>query len=103
MPGKDYGWPVVLSGYSDWNSTFDYPEGVGHTWDYDRTSATTFYFCDGTTQENETSLQLHMNWGEQEAGQSGNYNGWFAFNDWNIPQTSTNYQYFNELAYNIHP
>lgn len=46
-----------------------------------------------------TTLNFHMNW-----GWGGSFNGWFAFNDWTITaDTGEDYQYFNELNYNIHP
>jgi peptidase C10-like protein/Spi protease inhibitor len=98
-----YGWPVILSGYPDWNSFWDYPEGEGHTWVCDGTSATTFSFCSNGSLSSYQTLAFHMNWGWQEAGITTNYNGWFGFDDWYIPQNGLNYQFFDELTYNIHP
>lgn len=95
--------PVILAGYSDWNSFLDYPEGDGHVWVCDGYIETNTTFCYNGSSLTETSLVFHMNWGWQETGVVDNFNGWFAYADWSISGTGTGYNYFNELVYNIAP
>lgn len=101
----DSHWPVLLDGnqtktgswtlISWFNSYTDY-----HEWVCDGYQESGYSSC----TEGVSTLYFHMNWGWHEI--SGNdYNGWFAFNNWNV-QTSAgnvNYQYNQNMTYNIHP
>ena len=97
------GWPVILAGYPGENSTWGYPTGDGHVWVCDGSIYGETNFCLNGEELTTTYLSFHMNWGWQEAGQTSNYNGWFSYNNWTIPQDGINYHYYDELAYNIHP
>nr|WP_315250114.1 C10 family peptidase [uncultured Flavobacterium sp.] len=75
------------------------------------------WVCDGRTTYNYTIcengqwiadgsyLYFHMNWGWHEYGSPTDYNGWFAFSNWNISTSNgnRNYQYSNGLTSEIHP
>jgi hypothetical protein len=94
-----YSRPVILSGYGDRNDTWNYPEGEGHSWVCDGKSTTHFSFCMNGSLVEYTTLDFHMNW-----GWDGAFNGWFAFSNWTITaDEGEDFQYFNELDYNIHP
>jgi hypothetical protein len=90
-------WPVFLEGCAAkikiWLFSWKYSEC--HEW-----------VCDGfqSSQNNCYGyLWLHMNWGWHEAGAANDFNGWFAFNNWDIPGVNINFQYFTHYTYNVHP
>jgi len=80
----DYNRPVILSGS---NST------SGHMWVCDGYRTTNFYFDDCT---GVGFLHFHMNW-----GWGGNYDGWYAYNNFN--PGNTNYNDNKKMIYNIIP
>ena len=85
-----YGWPVLLGGYrSQILGTF--PD-EGHLWVCDGYLASQ---CDGYSY-----LSFHMNW-----GWNGQGTGWFNYNNWTVTVNGTtrNYQYSQDMVYNIHP
>lgn len=87
-----------MGGYSDSQTIFGielYPEGAGHDWVCDG-YFNIVYHCPQISY-----LYFHMNW-----GWDGSYNGWYAYNNWNIVwynNTNTTYQYFLTFVHNIHP
>lgn len=87
--------PVLLSGCSDANTILGIPYSYSscHEWVCDGYMQTTYY---ENGVETSQYLLFDMNW-----GWSGSHNGWFYFNQWN--PGSDNYQYANEIIYNIHP
>ena len=91
-------WPVLLGGYSTRTNVFlgiiHFPQ-EGHLWVCDGYSAISNY-CYGY-------LYFHMNWGWNEVigGNNNNFNGWFAFNNWN-PETRT-FKYLRDYIYDIYP
>jgi hypothetical protein len=102
-----YHWPVLLEGcrsrtnrFLGWIYTYD----NCHEWVCDGYSATTITWCneDGTGG-GAGYLYFHMNWGWHETGGGNDFNGWFAFNNWNIPGLNWNYQYSQDAVCEIHP
>lgn len=86
----DNGRPVYLDGCRSKGGVFGLVKSNCHAW-----------ICDGyfrTRNNCHSYLRLYMNWGWQ----FGSQNGWFAFNNWNIPANNRNYQYANDFIYNIH-
>jgi len=87
--------PVILGGCAN-RDTF-----IGIPYRYTRCHA---WVCDGFTQSSYvgyTYLTFHMNW-----GWGGDFNGWYAFNDWTIrlPNgTTLNYQYAQDAVVGIRP
>lgn len=84
------GRPVYLDGCRSKGGVFGLVKSNCHAW-----------ICDGyfrTRNNCHNYLRLYMNWGWQ----FGSNNGWFAFNNWNIPANNRNYQYANDFIYNIH-
>lgn len=98
------GQPVMLGGFRDRTNRFlglYYTFDGGHAWvcdDYQQTNYVGYSF-----------LMFHMNWGWHERftisgnGSGGDYNGWYQYNNWNIPGLNRNYQYANDEIVNIHP
>ena len=70
----------------------------GHCWVCDGACTTDYQWCVDGTLQGESTLSFHMNW-----GWDGYCNGWFSFANWYIPQVGYNFQYYNEIVYNIHP
>jgi hypothetical protein len=83
--------PVLLGGFSD--TTFGFGSGSGHSW-----------VCDGYIQsyiEGNGYLSFHMNW-----GWSGDYNSWYAYNNWSIRLNDGSVRQYNSAktyTINIHP
>jgi hypothetical protein len=91
------GWPVILDGCANRKRAWLF------FWKY---SNCHMWVCDGYRQQANSCysyLYFHMNWGWNRAGQTFSLNGWFAFNNWNIPSIDVNYQYAKDYTYNIHP
>lgn len=92
VSNMDAGEPVILGAYDDYISILGiikYPKGTGHLW-----------ACDGymlTQYPTYDVLLFHMNWGWWR----GNYDGWYAFDNWANP--NGDYNYFKDMIYNIHP
>lgn len=95
--------PVILLGHSDWNSTLNIPTGTGHAWVCDGYQQSQMSYCLDGSLAGTTYLFFHMNWGWQELWTTTNYNGWYAYNYWNIPDLNKTYGYFNEYVINIVP
>lgn len=100
-------WPVLLEGcrsrtnrFLGWIYTYD----NCHEWVCDGYSATDITWCnpDGTGG-GAGYLYFHMNWGWHETWGGNDYNGWFAFANWNIPGLNWNFQYSNDAVTEIHP
>lgn len=91
VSNMDAGEPVILGAYDDYVSilgVIKYPKGDGHLW-----------VCDGYMLTQYTTydvLLFHMNW-----GWSGQYDGWYGFDNWANPNGG--YNYFKDMIYNIHP
>lgn len=87
--------PVMLSGCTE-RKTFlgiPYPAGDCHAW-----------VCDGSWELGTPCVGfqfLHMNWGWHEVNFRNDFNGWYAITNWNIPLRALNFQYFNEVIYDI--
>jgi|GEM_PF-883419 len=106
MGNLDNGRPVLLGGASDWNSFWDYPEGVGHQWVCDGYMANQITYCQGNSSVTAEYLYYHMNYGEHpEFSTSADGDGWLAYDNWNmtIGSTSYNFNFFDEVNYNIYP
>ena len=102
--------PVILRGCAVQTSTnkkwwqFWKPK-----YDYDQCHA---WVCDGVTSRiycgNTQYELLHMNWGWHEVtattliSSNNDYNNWYRYNNWTIPG-GTNYQFANDMVYNITP
>ncbi|MDP4290462.1 MAG: C10 family peptidase [Bacteroidota bacterium] len=88
--------PVLLTGCNDQSTILGIPYSWSscHAWVCDGYMQTTYY---QNGVETSQYLAFDMNW-----GWGGAYNGWFAFNYWNLPD-GTNFQYGTEMVYNIHP
>lgn len=95
--------PVILLGFSDWNSTLNVPTGTGHAWVCDGYQQSQMSYCLDGALSGTTYLYFHMNWGWQELWTTSNHNGWYAYNNWNIPEINKTYGYFNEYVINIAP
>jgi hypothetical protein len=102
-------WPVLLDGCRTktghwfiinwWSSYSDC-----HEWACDGYQETSYTYCDnGVFVGGATYLYFHMNWGWHESWGGNDYNGWFAFNSWNIAGLNRNYQYAQDLTSEIHP
>jgi hypothetical protein len=62
------------------------------------------WVCDGFREivgSCSSTVFLHMNWGWNEEQTINNYNGWFAFDQWEVP--GRKYQYLQEMVFNIRP
>jgi hypothetical protein len=105
----NYNCPVLLDGCRTqtgnwfiinwWNSYSDC-----HEWVCDGYSEYSVEWCvNGQYSGGCSYLYFHMNWGWHEFGTSNDYNGWFAFDNWNIPGLNRNYQYARNLTCEIHP
>jgi Peptidase C10 family/Spi protease inhibitor len=102
-------WPVLLNGCSTANEHW-----FIINW-YTSYSNCHEWVCDGFTEYNITYcsngyytggssyLYFHMNWGWNEIWGGNNHNGWFAFNNWNIPAVNFNFQYAKGLTSEIRP
>jgi hypothetical protein len=99
-------WPVLLGGCNTRTNVFLglYSYDDCHEWVCDGYSETDLYYCneDGT-QGGSTYLSFHMNWGWHETYLGNDYNGWYSFNNWNIPGINRNYQYAKDAVVDIHP
>jgi hypothetical protein len=89
-----WGWPVLLEGHD--------ASAGGHEWVCDGWSETTYYICEGGIYS-ITYLNFHMNWGWHETWGGTDYNGWFAFDNWNIWGLNWNFQYNRYAITEIHP
>jgi Peptidase C10 family len=86
---------TILSGFTQQGDIFGIPiaGGVGHAW-----------VCDGVRgyfgECYQGAVEYHMNW-----GWNGSYNGWFAHSRWDPTPTTPaqNYEYFQQVVWNIHP
>jgi hypothetical protein len=88
-------WPVLFEG-RDTNAG-------GHEWVCDGYRETIIPVCAGGIIS-ATYLSFHMNWGWHEQNLVGtDYNGWFAFDNWNIPGLNWNFQYSRYAVTEIHP
>jgi Peptidase C10 family/Spi protease inhibitor len=98
----NYHWPVLLAGQDVNNNS------AGHMWVCDGASSTTYYFCpSGGYNTSASYLMFHMNWGWHEEWMNGtsvtDFNGWFAFDNWNIPGANLNFYYAKKGISEIHP
>ena len=88
------GRPVILGGTHESNGR------IGHAWVCDGYKRTIFP-CWGST------LLFHMNWGWNPRIDGSSYNGWYAYNNWYLPETSEtysrHYRFCKEIIYDIHP
>ncbi|MBS1564817.1 MAG: C10 family peptidase [Bacteroidetes bacterium] len=101
------GWPVLLDGCMTSNSHWFIINWYTsycdcHEWVCDGAQATSSFFCSGGIIR-ETYLYFHMNWGWHEVFTGNDYNGWFGFDNWNIPGINWNFQYSNGETTEIHP
>lgn len=100
-------WPVLLEGCRSKTNNFlglIYSYSDCHEWVCDGYSDTDYYWCNADgTQGGVGLLYFHMNWGFHELQSENDYNGWFAFNNWNIPGLNWNYIYSNGAVTEIHP
>lgn len=100
-------WPVLLEGCRSQTNRFlgwIYSYGDCHEWVCDGYSAGDYLICnsDGTSSGGST-LYFHMNWGWHETNPFNNdYNGYYAFDNWNIPALNRNYQYARSAVTEIH-
>jgi Peptidase C10 family/Spi protease inhibitor len=102
-------WPVLLDGCSTRTShwfifNWYYTYSDCHEWvcdGYNRYSVT--YCNNGQVSGGASYLYFHMNWGWHEAWGGNDFNGWFAFDNWNIPGAGFNFQYCKGLTSEIHP
>jgi len=95
-----YNLPVILSGVD--------ASSAAHQWVCDGTLETTYSYGDcGNGPSAATYLYFHMNWGWHEDWMNGtnatDYNGWFAYDDWNIAGLNWNFQYSKQVVSEIHP
>ncbi len=90
--------PVLLEG-----KDFD---GIGHAWVTDGITENTYTEC-GEGGYSVTYLYFHMNWGWNEIWRNligaTNFNGWFAYDNWNIPGRNLNYAYYRYAVTEIQP
>jgi streptopain len=106
-------WPVVLNAcrtkkgnwfIDRWNKYSDC-----HSWVCDGYNQFNFTFCENGQYTGSSSyLYFHMNWGWHEwytniSLDYPDYNGWFAFDNWDIAGINRNYQYAQEMVGDIHP
>lgn len=125
--------PCIVSGFPGQTSVFGWgifpsPTGTGHAWVCDGSNVTTFYFghvdtyqdywgstFTQTTYDSYTNYSLlHMNWGwdspygaiqNDENSTPLTNNGWYVCTV-NYTQASGNsedFQFFQQIIYNIHP
>jgi hypothetical protein len=89
--------PVILSGC-------DGSGGTGcHAWVCDGLMDEEYVVCvNGVYEGGGEILDWHMNWGWNEVDGAPNYNGWFQYNNW-APGSGDNFQYFQDMVWNIHP
>ncbi len=101
-------WPVLLDGCQTqtghwfiinwWNSYSDC-----HEWVCDGYQQYNVLLCEnGHINGGSSFLYFHMNWGWHEVGLVNDFNGWFAFANWNIPGRNLNFQYAQDLTSEIH-
>ena len=121
--------PCILSGFTGYSGTLGIlpqPTGDGHAWVCDGSNVTNYYFgytdtyqaSNGQTNvvtyytTSNTYSLLHMNWGWEDAGgatdqtgQTLSNNGWYNcnLNYTQASSSSSNFQYFQIIIYNIHP
>lgn len=86
-------WPVFLKGC----------DVDCHAWVCDGYDQTNYTYCDNGTQYIATYYYFHMNWGWHETWGGSDYNGWFSSNNWNISGLNRNFQYAQDIIYNMHP
>jgi hypothetical protein len=86
--------PVLLDGCAARSGLFGWSYDKCHEWVCDGYRE---YSSGGGPDDCFGYRYIHMNW-----GWSGNYDGWFNWNDWNVPGVS-NFQYARGFIYNIHP
>lgn len=107
-------WPVLLdccrSQQGHWFIINWWNTGADcHTWVCDGYNQFDFTFCENGQYSGSLSyLYFHMNWGWHELSSNPpnyepDYNGWFAFNNWNIDGININYQYAQDMMGDIHP
>ncbi len=93
------GWPVLLGGCMDRTNLF-----LGIFYSYQECHR---WVCDGYNEFISPCYggytYLHMNWGWHEAEGGSDYNGWFGYGVWYIPQNDYNFQYAQSAIINIHP
>jgi hypothetical protein len=105
----NYHWPVLMDGCRTqtgnwfiinwWNNYSDC-----HEWVCDGYSEYSVEWCvNGQYSGGCSYLYFHMNWGWHEVGVTNDYNGWFAFDNWNIPSLNKNYQYARNITSEICP
>jgi hypothetical protein len=99
-------WPVLLSGCRSKNTFLGiaYSFSECHMWVCDGFLDSDVFWCneDGTSG-GAGFLFFHMNWGWHETWGGNDYNGWYAFNNWNIAGLNYNYQYAQDAVTEIHP
>ncbi|HEX6333616.1 MAG TPA: C10 family peptidase, partial [Flavisolibacter sp.] len=96
LQNLDSGWPVILAGCASRQRVwlFFWKYSNCHEW-----------ICDGYRELRNpcfSYLWMHMNWGWHEVNGPTDFNGWYLFNNWNIPGVQRNYRYATELTHNIH-
>lgn len=103
--------PVILGGCNGQKTVFIFwhqPVDC-HAWVCDGFMDEQYIICDnGVFIGGGDLLNFHMNWGWHEVGTANDFNGWFAFNNWNIPGagsngSSLNFQYATDMVKHIHP
>lgn len=109
-------WPVLLEGCNDRTNIFLgiwYTYQNCHEWVSDGYQQTDVTFCSNGSSVSESYLFFHMNWGWHETISNppynySDYNGWFAFDNWNISGvgqngSDLNFRYANSMVTDIHP
>ena len=116
--------PCLVSGFTQERSYFFYysqtTNDPGHCWVCDGNSITDYYsgytytyksfygvISSETTYYSDSKVSLlHMNWGWGQGYEGAAYNnGWYDYSNYTTSpdQNSDNFQYFQEVVYNIHP
>lgn len=104
--------PVILDGCHSRTNRFlgaIYTYDECHAWVCDGSQESCYYGNSSGTVTGSCYLMFHMNWGWHEVGTTagsvlyGDYNGWYSYNNWNIPGRNQNYQYANGAVLDIHP
>jgi hypothetical protein len=108
--------PVLLSGFLSvsyswflglWVDHIYYTDG--HEWVCDGYETVNYTWCpsDGNPGGGEGYIFLDMNWGWNEAPpyNGPNVDNWYYYNQWEVwnGQDLQNYQYDQNMTYNIHP